>query len=153
MYAGLFEGWELVFQLFRVFVFSQNNSGSTNTKKKMEELTVQTPPSALQEPLGGSGGGCRQPRSSGKSGMRVTVLESAASGFCSSHACFASSKRAILSGVNCFHKKSGGLGNVENICVWGCSAILSDSWCCCFSAGLAQRRSRVQKDRGNQVKR
>lgn len=97
------------------YTVSQSYHGELRRMSKTMELTVQTPASALQTPFGGSGGGCRQLRSSGKSGMRVIVLEEAASGFCSSHACFVSSKRVILSGVNPFHKRSGGLGKVENI--------------------------------------
>lgn len=63
--------------------------------------------------------------------MRVMVFEETASGFSSSQAFLASSKRAILPGVNSFHKKSGGLGKVENICVWGCSAMLRTSGATC----------------------
>lgn len=86
------------------------------------EHTVQWPPRARNVPSSGSGGGCKSLKSSGRLGIRETVLEATASGFSSCHALVTSSKRASLSGVNSRQKKSGGLGNVDEF-VSACSAI------------------------------
>lgn len=86
------------------------------------EHTVQWPPRARNVPSSGSGGGCKSLRSSGRLGIRETILEATASAFPSCHALVTSSKRASLSGVNSRQKKSGGLGNVDEL-VSACSAM------------------------------